>query len=120
MAALIDGEDTEGLAQRRQNPAIGEGVEAVGVEEQEVARPTGRAGFEDGDGALAAPGQRDEATREGGNRRDGLFLRARALAGGQLDERGDAVGGIGGLTQHPQRRGAWLDRGHHLVGGVLG
>lgn len=69
------------------------------MQEDQVVGPLRRTEVQDRERPFAPPGKRDETTRE---ERD-LLLLWRALAGGQLDEGGDAIGGFGGPIQHLQR-----------------
>jgi len=74
VTALVDGEDAESVRQRRQNTAISQGVEAVGVQEDQIARTVSGPEVENGDRAPAPPPQGDEAAREGGLRCGGYFF----------------------------------------------
>jgi hypothetical protein len=74
MTALIDGEQPEPVRQWRQDAAIGQGVEAVGVQEDEIAGAIGWTEVKNSHRAPAASGQIDEAAREGGVRRGGYFF----------------------------------------------
>lgn len=66
VAALVDGEDAEVRRQGLENAAVGKGVEAVGMQEDEVDRSFGRAEVEGREGAFAAAGKCDGTVAERG------------------------------------------------------
>ncbi|HXV00374.1 MAG TPA: hypothetical protein VG166_07740 [Caulobacteraceae bacterium] len=66
MTALIDGEDPEIARQGFEDAPIGEGVETIGMKEDEIDRSPRRAEIEGGKGALPAPGKGDGAVSERG------------------------------------------------------
>jgi len=74
VTALVEGQDAESIRQRRQDAAVGQGVETVGVQEDQVARAISRAEVQNRDCAVAPFGQGDKSADEGGLRGGGYFL----------------------------------------------
>ena len=64
MAPLVDRQDPVAVRQRRKDSPIGEGVEAVGVQEEKVWGSVRRPEIEDRYRAFAATGQRLKAASE--------------------------------------------------------
>ncbi len=65
MTALVHGQDPAAAGQRLKNPAIGEGVEPVGVQEDQIDRPIRRPKVQGRQGALTAMGQQKLAAHAG-------------------------------------------------------